>query len=134
MRQLILNLIEAAPKFPNWIISATISTLSEEESEYFENEFRLNKISCNVSNLKFWHQLIDPLTNKITLGIIPNFPTAKINPEIVHETVVGILKDFLGEVLYNRHIEDIIIHNQIPDDEEILELKELKLYLEGYKS
>jgi hypothetical protein len=40
--QLILNLIEAAPKFPNWIISTNIKTLSEEESEYLENEFNLN--------------------------------------------------------------------------------------------
>src|SRR5690554_4856318 len=56
VRQLILNLIEAAPKFPNWIISATISTLSEEESEYLENEFNINKASFITSNLKSWIQ------------------------------------------------------------------------------
>ena len=131
MRQLILNLIEAAPKTPNWIISATISTLSEEESEYFENEFRLNQISCNASSIKFWRQHIDPITNKLILGIILNFPTTKIAPEIVHSTVVEVLKQNLGENIYNHHIEDIIIHSEIPEDEEIFELNDLPLYLEG---
>lgn len=130
VRQLILSLIEAAPKFPNWIISATISTLSEEDSEYFENEFHLNKISGNASHLKFWRQLIDPVTNKLILGIILNFSTAKIEPEIIYSTVVGILKDTLGELLYDHYIEDFIIHSQIPEDEEIFELQELRLYLE----
>ncbi len=131
VRQLILNLIEAAPKTPNWIISATISTLSEEDSEYFENEFRLNKISCNASNLKVWPKHIDPVTNKLILGIIPNFPIAKIDPEIVHETVVEILKDTLGENIYNRHIKDINLHSEIPQDEKLFELRELKLFLEN---
>ncbi len=130
VRQLILNLIEAAPKTHNWIITATISTLSEEESEYFENEFRLNKFSCNVSNLKFWRQLTDPLTNKITLGIVPSFPTFKIDHEILHSTVAGILKETLGEERYEHYIEDFIIQSEIPENEELFELKDLKLYLE----
>lgn len=131
VRQLILNLIEAAPKFPNWIISATISTLSEEDSEYFENEFRLNKISRNVSNLKFWRQHIDPITNKLILGIILNFPTTKIAPEIIHSTVVEVLKQNLGEGHNERYIEEIIIHSENPKDEKLFELQELKLFLEN---
>lgn len=39
VRQLIYDLIEAAPNIPNWIISTTIITLSKEDWEYFGNEF-----------------------------------------------------------------------------------------------
>lgn len=131
VRQLILNLIEAAPRTPNWIISATISTLSEEDSEYFENEFGLNKINCNTSNIKFWRQHIDPITNKLILGIILNFPTTKIDPEIVHSTVVEVIKENLGKNIYNLHIEEIHIHSEIPQDEKLFELRELKLFLEN---
>ncbi|QAA80806.1 hypothetical protein EI546_03265 [Aequorivita sp. H23M31] len=130
MRQLILNLIESAPKFPNWIISATISTLSEEDSEYFENEFRINKINFNASTIEIWPQHIDPITNKATLGIVLNFPTPQIDPKIVHQTVVEILKDTLREKHYERYIADIIIHSDIPKDEALFELSELKQYLE----
>ncbi|HLW31225.1 MAG TPA: hypothetical protein VKX40_03110 [Aequorivita sp.] len=131
VRQLILNLIESAPKFPNWIISAHISTLTDEEYEYFENEFRLNKINFNASSIEFWPQHIDPITNKAILGIILNFPTPQIDPKIVHQTVVEILKDTLGEKNYERYIADIIIHSDIPEDEALFELSELKQYLEN---
>src|SRR5690554_5160830 len=41
--QIILNLIQSAQKIPNWIISTTIETLSEDDSEYLENEININK-------------------------------------------------------------------------------------------
>ena len=131
VRQLILNLIESAPKISNWIISTTIETLSDEDSEYLENEFNLNNSSFIASSLRSWIQRIDPGTNKFILGIILNFATANIHPEIVKLAVIGILKDTLGELLYDRYIEDFIIHSQIPEDEEVFELCELKPYLKG---
>ncbi|QAA80856.1 hypothetical protein EI546_03535 [Aequorivita sp. H23M31] len=130
MRQLILSLIESALKFPNWIISTIIETLSEDDSEYLENEFNINKASFITSNIKSWIEHIDPVTNKFMLGIVLNFPTAKTGREIVHQTVVRILKETLGDYIYNHQIENIIIHNQLPNDKEVLELKELKLFLE----
>lgn len=44
---------------------------------------------------------------------------------------MGILKETLGEEQYVRYIEDIIIHSEIPEYEEIFELQELRLYLEN---
>ncbi len=134
VHQIILNLIQSAPEIPNWIISTTIETLSEDDSEYLENEFNINKASFITSNIKSWIQHIDPVTNKFIVGIILNFQTANINPEIAHLTVVRILKETLGDYIYNHYIENIIIHNQLPNDKEVLELKELKIYLEEYKS
>ncbi|SDX33455.1 hypothetical protein [Aequorivita viscosa] len=130
--QIISNLIQSAPKIPNWIISTTVETLSEDDSEYLENEFNINKASFITSNIKSWIQHIDPVTNKLIVGIILNFPTANINPEIAHLTVVRILKEILGDYIYNHRIENIIIHNQLPNDKKVFELRELKLYLEGY--
>ncbi len=132
--QIILNLIESAPKIPNWIISTTIETLSEDDSEYLENEFNINKASFITSNIKAWIQHIDPVTNKFIVGVVLNFPTANITPELTLQTVIRILKEILGDYIYNHHIENIIIHNLIPNDKEVFVLKDLKLYLEGYKS
>jgi|SRR5690554_203210 len=126
--QIILNLIQSAQKIPNWIISTTIETLSEDDSEYLENEININKARI-TSNLKSWIQHIDPVTNKFILEIVLNFPTAKTGPEIVHQTVVRILKEILGDYIYNHQIENIIIHSAIPKDKELFELKDLRLYL-----
>lgn len=131
VRQLILNLIEVAPKFPNWIISTNIKTLSEEESEYLENEFNLNYSSI-TSNIKSWIQLIDPSTNKFILGIIMDFPIDKFDPDLLHEVVGFIITDTLGKENFERFIEAFIIHSEPPEDEVLLELKDLIIYLEGY--
>ena len=130
---LIIQLIETAPEFPDWIIKASITSLAEEDPDYFEKEYCLNGLCCKPSYISFWVALIDPDTDRFILGIYLETPTNNIDPDLVHETVVAILKDILGDKKYNHHIEDIVIHDQIPDDEDILELNELKLYLEDYK-
>lgn len=40
--------------------------------------------------------------------------------------------DTLGELLDDSYVEDFIIHSEIPEDEELFELYDLKVYLEGY--
>lgn len=134
VRALILHLMETAPKFKDWIITASITSLADQDPDYFEKEYCLNGLCCKPSHIKFWTLLIDPETDQFILGIHLDIPTNNIDPELVHEIVAIILKDSLGDENYEHHIEDIIIHDQLPDDEEILPLKELKLYLEGYKS
>jgi|SRR5690554_3783573 len=133
VRMLIIQLIETAPEFPDWIIKASITSLAKEDPDYFEKEYCLNGLCCKPSYIRFWVELIDPDTDRFILGIHLDTPANNIDPDLVHETVVAILKDILGDEKYNHHIEDIVIHDQIPHDEDILELNELKLYLEDYK-
>ncbi len=132
VRQLILNLMEAAPKFPHWIISATLTSLADEDPDFFEKEYCLNGICCKPSNIKFWCHLIDPDTDQFVLGIILDFPIDDMDPELLYEIVGIILTDTLGEEQYEQYIEAFIIHSELPEDEELLELKNLKIYLEGY--
>ncbi len=132
LRILIVQLLETAPKLPHWIITASITSLADQDPNYFEKEYCLNSLCCKPSQIKFWTLLIDPETDQFILAIHLHISTNNIDPDLVYETVVAILIDTLGDEKYNHHIEDIIIHNQLPVDEEILELKELKLYLEGY--
>lgn len=134
VRVLLVKLLETAPKLPNWIITASITSLADLDPNYFEKEYCLNGFCCKPSHIKFWALLNDPITDQFIFGIHLDIPTNDKDPDLVYETVVIILKDTLGDEKYERHIEDIIIQNQLPDDEEIRELKELKLYLEGYKS
>ena len=134
LRILIVQLLETAPKLPHWIITASITSLADQDPNYFEKEYCLNGLCCKPSHIKFWTLLIDPETDQFILGIHLDIPTNNIDPELVHEIVAIILNDTLGDESFERHIEDFIILDQLPDDEEILELKDLKLYLEGYKS
>ena len=131
-RVLVVKLMEAAPKFPHWIISATLTSLADEDPDYFEKEYCLNGICCKPSDIKFWCHLIDPDTDQFVLGIILDFPIDDMDPELLYEVVGTILTDTLGEEQYEQYIEAFIIHSELPEDEELLELKELKIYLEGY--
>lgn len=107
-----------------------MTSLKDHDAYYFQKEYCLNRFCCKPSDLTFWCISIDSDTDQFILGIHLYIPTKDIDSDLVHETAIAILKDTLGDEKYNHHIEDIIIHNEIPDDEEILELKELKLYLE----
>lgn len=130
VRALILNLMETAPKFKDWIITASITSLSDQDPDYFESEYCLNGICCKPSDIKFWAQLADPDTHQFILGIILDFPIDKLDPIRLYEIVEIILNDTLGEERYDRHIEDFIIHPQIPENEDLFNLQDLKQYLE----
>ena len=130
VRALVLNLMETAPKLKDWIITASINSLADQNPDYFEKEYCLNGICCKPSNIKFWGLSIDPNTGQFILGIIFDFPINNLDPILLYEIVVIMLIDTLGEESYDRYIEDIIIHSEIPEDEDLFELQELKLYLE----
>jgi len=132
IRAIVLNLMEIAPKSKDWTISATLTSLANEDPDYFEKEYCLNGICCKPSDIKFWCHLIDPDTDQFVLGIILDFPIDKFDPDLLHEVVAIIITDILGEEKYEQFIEAFIIHSELPEDEELLELKELKIYLEGY--
>lgn len=132
VRALILNLMETAPRFKDWIITASITSLADQDPNYFENEYCLNGICCKPSHIKFWALLIDPDTDQFVLGIILDFPIDDLDPELLYEIAAIILTDTLGEERFEKYIEDFIIHSATPDDEEVFELHELRQYLEDY--
>lgn len=128
---LILHLMESAPKNKDWIITAYITSLADQDPDYFEKEYCLNGICLKPSNIKFLALLIDPDTDQFILGIILDFPINKYDSDLLREIVGIILNDTLGEERFKHYIEDFIIKSQIPQDEELFELKDLKLFLEG---
>ena len=130
VRGLILNLMAEAPRYENWIISASLSSLATEDPDYFEKEYCLEGICCRPSHIKFWGEVAEVNTKQFHLGIVLNFPITHMEPTILKQIVSIILTDTLGESLYHRHIKGFTIHPQIPEDEELFELYELKLYLE----
>ena len=130
-RKHILHLMETAPKTKDWIISATITSLAEEDPNYYEKEYCIEGVCCRQSNIKFWGELIDLNTKQLVLGIIFNFPIKEVQPDLLRQIISIVLIDTLGEQLYDRYIKDFIIYTQIPEDEDLFELYELKMYLEG---
>ena len=130
VRGLILKLMSEAPQYENWIISASLKSLANEDQDYFEKEYCLEGICCRPSNIKFWGEVAEVNTKQFILGIVLNFPITHIEPIILKAIVAIILTDTLGESLYHRHIKGFNIHTQIPEDEDLFELYELKLYLE----
>ena len=119
-----------APKYENWIIAASLTSLAD-DPDYFDNEYCLNGNTLKPSNIKFWGESIDVKKKQFFLGIILDFPIDNIDPDLLRQIVCIVLIDTLGESMYNRFIEDFIVHLKIPEDEEIFELYELKMYLEG---
>lgn len=130
VRSLILSLMAEAPTYKNWIIAASLTSLAD-DPDYFDNEYCLNGITLKPSNIKFWGESIDVKKKQFILGIILDFPIDNIDPDLLRQIVRIVLIDTLGESTYNRYIEDFIVHLKIPEDEEIFELYELKMYLEG---
>lgn len=131
-RQPILTLIESAPKLKGWVIKASLSSLEDQYSDYFQKEYCLNGICCKPSNIKLWGLSIDPKTDLFILGIFLDFSTDKYDSDLLREVVAIILTDTLGEERFEKHIEDFCIYSKLPEDEELFELNELKQYLEDY--
>src|SRR5690554_2462089 len=131
-RVMVLKLMEAAPKLPYWIISASIPSMSDQDPDYFEKEYCLNGICLKPSGIKFWGMFLDPDTDQFILGICLDFPIHKFDPDLLHEVVAIIITDTLGEEKFERLIEAFFIQTELPKGEELLELKDLKIYLEGY--
>lgn len=130
VRGLILTLMAEAPKYKNWIISASLNSLAGEDPDYFEKEYCLDGICCRPSQIKFWGEVAEVNSKQFLLGIIFTFPITHLDLDILKQIVVIILSDTLGEALYNRHIKGLTIYSEISDDEDIIDLYELKLYLE----
>ncbi len=130
-RGLILKLMADAPNYQDWIIAASLNSLANEDPDYFEKEYCFEGICCKPSNIKFWGEFIDVEKVKFILGIIFDFHIDNIEPNFLRQIVGIVLIDTLGELIYDRYIEDFIIHSEIPEDEEIFELYDLKMYLEG---
>lgn len=131
LRPVIIHLMETAPKLKDWIITASKTSLAEQYPDYFDKEYCLYGICCKPSDIRFWGLCIDSDTKESILGIVLDFPIDKLDPIRLYEVVAIILMDTLGEESYDRHIEDFIVHSQIPDDEDLFELSNLKMYLEG---
>jgi len=120
-----------APKYQDWIISAWLNSLADENPDYFEKEYCIEGICYKPSNIKFWGEFIVVEKVKFVLGIIFDFPIDNIEPNLLRQIVGIVLTDTLGELTYEHYIEDFIIHSETPEDEEIFELFDLKMYLEG---
>jgi len=131
VRARILKLLETAPDLPNWHFSAKINALIEEYPDYYEEEYCIEGVCCKPSNLKFWVASIDEKTEKLILGITPNFPIDTIDPDALHQVVNTILIDTIGEFLYKRFILKFNIHSHSPQEVKLLGGYELNLYLEG---
>ena len=78
-----------------------------------------------------WREVAEVNSKQFLLGIVLNFPITHIEPILLKAIVAIILTDTLGESLYHRHIKGFNIQTQIPEDQEIFELYDLKMYLEG---
>jgi len=114
IRAMVLNLMEIAPKLKDWTISATLTSLVNEDPDFFEKEYCLNGICCKPSNIKFWCHLIDPDTDQFILGIILDFPIDDMDLELLYEIVAIILTDTLGEGKFERFIEDFFFKPNFP--------------------
>src|SRR5690554_4695236 len=132
LRPDILHLMKTAPHTKKWIITASLTSLADNDPDYFEKGNYINGIYLKPSNIKFWGLSIHPDTRQFFLGIVLDLPIAKKDENLLYEAVESILIDTLGEERYYHYIEDFCIYSELPEDEDLLSLKDLKQYLEGY--
>src|SRR5690554_5778491 len=93
VRPHILHLMETAPITKNWIISASLTSLADNDPDNFEKANYINGIYLKPSNIRFWVLSISPNTYQFTLGIVLDFPITKKNQKLLYETVEATLID-----------------------------------------
>lgn len=128
----VLNLVKAAPKIPNWKVTAFIQPSTERDQmiDGLDKPYIFCDLVLKTSELKF--QPLEPTAANRKLDVIVFLKDYSIycNSKILLEAVFIIMQDLLGEKSFHDNLNFVQL-GQMPEEEgHLIQLYDLQVYID----